>query len=351
MQLLSVDELYPGMILSMDVISDNFVTIASESTVVTEDIIQKLQKLNVEFVYVKNEIDTSQKSVEPIFEHLDAPKALNHNFTKTVETIKNIFNDLKIGETSIKSQLEESMEPLLSGILLNNNVLSSLRNMEYDDDYTLKHSVNVGLMSAIIGKWLNLSNQEISDLSTAGMLHDVGKTKIPRYILNKPKELSDQEYGIAKRHVSYSYEILSEGNEFNDKIRKGVLGHHERYDGSGYPNGLKGEEIPLYGRIIAIADIFDAMTSDKVYKRKCSPFVAAETIKQMSFDKLDPQIANLFLKKISEFYVGNKVLLSTGEEGEIIYLNKYDLTRPLVKVNDKFVDLSTTFEIKIKDVM
>lgn len=347
MQLLAVDELYPGMILAMDVVSENFVTIATEGTMVSEDTIKRLIKLNIEFIYVKNEVNVE---IEPEFNKLDDPKALDHNFSKTINAIKDIFNDLKIGDTDINSKLFDTVDPLVKGILVNNNVLSNLRNMTYDDDYTLKHSVNVGLLSAMIGKWLNLTKSEINELSLAGILHDIGKSKIPRYILNKPKELSDQELAIAKNHAIYSFEILSEGNEFSEKIKKAVLSHHERFDGSGYPDGLKGKEIPIYSRIIAIADIFDAMTSDKVYKAKTSPFSAAEEIKLMSFDKLDPQIANLFLKKIAEFYVGNKVLLSTGEEGEIVYLNKFDIHKPLVKVNDKFIDLSTTLDIKIREV-
>lgn len=355
MQLVSVDELRNGMVLAQDVISDTFVNIVTESTVVTLEIIEKLMNLGIDFVYVQSEMVSQDESdlyaSEPSFEKKDSKEALNYNFNRTVDKVKNIFNDLKFGVADIKKEMDGTLEPLIEGILLNNDILSNLRGMKYDDDYTLKHSVNVGLLSAMIGKWMGLTKNEISDLSLAGTLHDVGKSKVPKYIINKPGELTAQEYGIAQLHAQYSYEILIDSHGFSEAICNGVKYHHERFNGSGYPDGLKGKTIPLYARIIAVADVFDALTSDKVYQGKVSPFLAADILKNMSFDELDPEITNLFLKKISEFYVGNKVLLNTGEEGEIIYLNKFDITKPLVKVNDKFLDLSMKSDIKIKEVL
>lgn len=355
MQLMAVDELREGMVLAQDVVSDAFVNIVTESTIVNQDIIDRLEKLDIEFVYVHSEMVTEEETdfseSEPVFDRLDGEEALNYNFNKTVGKIKNVFNDLKFGVADIKSEMDGTLDPLLHGIIDNNNILSSLRVMKYDDDYTLKHSVNVGLLAAMIGKWYGLSKQQVAELSLAGTLHDIGKSKIPRYILNKPGELSVQEFGIAKQHVVYGYEILKESLGFSEAVCEGVLYHHERFNGSGYPQGLKGNNIPLYARIIAIADVFDALTSDKVYQGKISPFLAADLIKTMSFEELDPEISNLFLKKLAEFYVGNKVLLSTGEEGEIIYLNKFSLTKPLIQVGAKFVDLSMKTEIKIKEVL
>lgn len=355
MQLMAVDELKEGMILSQDVISDAFVNIVTENTIVTQDIIAKLENLDIEFVYIHSEMMTEEEThfneVEPVFEELHGEEALNYNFTKIVNKIKNIFNDLKFGVADIKTEMDGALDPLLHGILHSNNILFNLRSMKYNDDYTLKHSVNVGLMSAMIGKWYGLTDVQVSDLSIAGTLHDIGKSKIPRYILNKPGELSQQELGIAQQHALYSYEILKETRGFSEDICEGVLYHHERFNGSGYPQAMKGKTIPLYARIIAVADVFDALTSDRVYQGKVSPFLAADIIKSMGFDELDPEITNLFLKKIAEFYVGNKVLLNTGETGEVVYLNKFNLTKPLIKVGEIFVDLSMKADIKIKEVL
>lgn len=355
MQLIAVDELREGMVLAQDVVSDTFANIVTEGAIVTSDVIHRLINLNIDFVYVQSSMMTEEEQIinetKPVFDKLDGEEALNYNFNKTVNKIKNIFNDLKFGIADIKEELDGTLDPLLNGVLLNNNILASLRCMKYDDDYTLKHSINVGLLSGMIGKWMGLTKAQVADLSLAGTLHDIGKAKVPRYILNKPSVLSDQEFGIAQLHSTYGYEILNDSHGVSDEIALAVLYHHERFNGKGYPEGLKGTTIPLYSRIIAVADVFDALVSDKVYQGKVSPFIAADIIKSMSFDELDPQVCNLFLKKISEFYVGNKVLLSTGEEGEIVYLNKYDITKPLVQVNDKFIDLATTTTIKIKEVL
>lgn len=355
MQLLAVDELREGMVLAQDVVSDAFVSIVTESTIVTKEIIEKLTRLDIEFVYVHSEMVSNEETTfaesEPTFDRPDGPEALNYNFNKTVEKIKNIFNDLKFGVADVQREMDGALEPLLEGILHNNNILANLRLMKYDDDYTLKHSVNVGLLAGMIGKWYGLSDDKVAELSLAGTLHDVGKSKIPRYILNKPGELTAQEFGIAQQHVVYGYEILKDTKAFSEELCEGVLYHHERFNGKGYPQGLKGKSIPLYARIIAVADVFDALTNDKVYKGKISPFMAADVIKSLSFEELDPEISNLFLKKIAEFYVGNKVLLTTGEEGEVIYLNKFNLTKPLIQVGDKFVDLSMKTDIKIKEVL
>lgn len=355
MQLITIHELVPGMILAQEVVSNNFINIASEGTIITTEIIDRLMNMGIDFVYVKAELnkvsDNLQRVDNPIFKSLESKEALNYHFNKTIDIVKDIFNNLKIGVVSIKTELEGTIDPLIDGVLVTNNILKSLRTMEYDSDYTLKHSINVGLLSASIGKWIGLSDKDITDLATAGILHDIGKSKIPKYILNKPAILSEQEFGIAKRHAEYGKEILKDGGEYNNIIIEGVLYHHERYDGSGYPYGLIGDEIPLFGRIIAIADVFDALISDKVYRKKISPFEAADVLKHLSFEKLDPKITNIFLKKLSEFYVGNKVILSTGEEAEIVYLNKYNITRPLVRVNNKFIDLSTITKITIYKVL
>lgn len=353
MQLIAVEALEVGMVLAQDVVSDSFVHIISESTTVTDEIIEKLMQLSIDFVYVHSNRAQAREPVKPQAskEPLTGQAAVKYYYSQTVDCIKNIFNDLKFGESKIDHALPEIVTPLLEGILTHNNILSSMRCFNQHDEYLLKHSIEVGVLSAMIGKWLNLSEKDVFDLATAGILHDIGKIKVPKYIINKPGQLTEQEYEIAKKHADYGYDFLTSDGSFNDAICKGVLHHHERFNGSGYPNRLKGQAIPLYARIIGIADVFNALISDRVYQIKTSPFLAADVVKAMSFDELDPEITNLFLKKISEHYVGNRVLLSTGEEGEVVYLNKYNINKPLVRVGEKFIDLTTQGDISIKDVL
>lgn len=355
MQLIAVDSLEVGMLLAQDVVSDNFVHIVSESTAVTIEIILKLQQLDIDFVYVhSNKLSQESETVKPVkkdINPLDGEAAIKYYYSQTIECVKTIVNDLKFGESKINGALPEVIAPLLQGVLSHNNILSSLRCFEKNDDYLLKHSIEVGVLSAMIGKWMNMSNKNILDLGVAGMLHDIGKVKVPKYIMSKTNKLSPQEYNIAKKHSDFGLEILNSDGGFNQEIKDGVLYHHERFNGSGYPKGLKGKSIPLFARIVAVADVFDAIISDRVFQIKSSPIVAAEILKGMSFDELDPEITNLFLKKISEHYVGSKVLLSTGEKGEIVYLNKYSINKPLVRVGEKFIDLTMQAGISIKDML
>lgn len=131
----------------------------------------------------------------------------------------------------------------------------------------------------------------------------------------------------------------------------GVLYHHERIDGSGYPEGRSSSDIPLYAKVIGVADVFDAITENKIYRAKISVYAAARVLKTESFNKLEPKVTEVFLKNISRFYVGNKVKLNTGEVGEVILLNKADLTRPLIKVGDQYFDMSTNYKLEIIDVV
>jgi len=354
MQLVAVDSLEVGMVLAQDVITDSFVHIISASTTVTPEIIVKLKQLDIEFVYVnsnKLEQEVQQGKSNVTLENLSLEEAVKYYYGHVSESLKNVFNDLKFGEGKVDHNLSEALAPLLDTILSHNNVLSSMRCFDKHDDYLLKHSIEVGVLSATIGKWLHLPKDQVLELGVAGTLHDVGKIKVPKYIMNKPGHLTQQEYGIAKKHAEHGLEYLNLDGSFSQAICDGVLYHHERFNGSGYPHGLVGSQIPLYARIIAVADVFAAITSDRVYQIKSSSFVAAEVVKGMAFDELDPKIANLFLKRISEHYVGNKVLLSTGEEGEVIYLNKFSINKPLIKVGDRFIDLTMQSDISIKDVL
>ena len=146
--------------------------------------------------------------------------------------------------------------------------------------------------------------------------------------------------------------LLKHLQQVSNKASEGILYHHERLDGSGYPNQSRGAEIPLYGRILGVVDIFDAILSDRIYSAKVSPYKAIEILKDESFGKLDPKVVNILVKNIADFYVGNVVKLSNGEVGEVILLNKSNLTRPLIKVNeDNYLDLSTNYGVEIIEVL
>lgn len=349
MKLISIEHLRQGMILSEDILNENGVVYLNIGTEIKERHIHLLQNLGVGFVYIKSTApENDQTDIE---EYLPKEKDYSQEFKKTLESFKNLYISVRLGKKVVIDEVKDSLEPLVSGILNNNNILGSLRRIEINDEYTFKHSINVSLISSMIGKWLGYSAKDLMDLSVASLLHDLGKCKIPIEILNKPAKLNDSEYEIIKGHSYYGFQLLGESGQLSSDALYGVLSHHERMDGSGYPSATNGYKIHEYARIIAIADTFDAMTSDRVYKSKLSPFIVAEEMLRETHNHLDVNITSLFLNNISKFYVGNVVRLNTGDIGEIVLVSKYNMTRPLIKVESKYFDLSKHYEYEIVEVI
>jgi HD-GYP domain-containing protein (c-di-GMP phosphodiesterase class II) len=223
--------------------------------------------------------------------------------------------------------------------------------MRNSDEYLYTHSINVSFLSMLIGKWLKYDYKSIKTLVTSAYLHDIGMVKIPAEIINKPASLSDEEYDEIKMHCQYGFKIAEGIQDMNDDILKGILMHHEREDGSGYPFGLKSNQIHENAKIIAVADVYDAMTSKRVYRSKICPFDVIECIQRDYFRKLDQRIANIFLGNIASYYIGEFVKLSSGDIGEIIYINQNNISKPIVRTNQVYIDLSKEKKISIVDLV
>ncbi len=238
-------------------------------------------------------------------------------------------------------------------IIQHNNILGRLRQLEEKDDYVFNHSLNVAMLAIMIGKWLDYSEKQIKQIALTGLFHDIGKLKISDNILQKPRELTIEEREIMMKHPIYSYNVLLDTVGISKNVLIGVLQHHEREDGSGYPpHGIKGDKIHEYSKIIAVCDVYDALTSDRYYRRKISPFYAAEMLEEQSFGgALDPYITRLFLDKLSEFYVGCEVLLSSGEVGTIIYVHPQNPTKSIVKSGDEYINFLEPQEVTIVDII
>ena len=239
--------------------------------------------------------------------------------------------------SEIESVLEKSRNPL--------HLLEMMQCMRGYDDLTYTHSINVALISNVIGTWMNLGHDDIETLMIAGMLHDIGKLRIPPEIIQKPGRLTDEEYEIVKKHPQYVYDILSTKN-LSPKIKLVALQHHERYDGKGYPYGLKGNEIDLFSGIVAIADVYDAMTADRVYRKGICPFPVLEHM-ELQKELYEPGALFKFIERTVEAYINTEVLLSNGDVGRVVLLNKSFLSRPIVISGDKTYDLSKDFHLQI----
>ena len=346
MKLTFIDDLVDGMILGED-IYDKFDNLyLSSGAILSKTLIRSLGRMNLDYVQIVEKlVDNGEKEAIIIEDHL------NEEYKKSVDSFKRIFKGAKIGNRVVSDELDDCVNPLIDEINSSNNIAKRLWQIEMCDEYTYDHSVQVCMLSALIGKWLGLTEDAIKEVSKAGLLHDIGKINIPDEILNKPDVLDDDEFKIMKTHPTLGYVLLMNNKGFAEDILQGVLQHHERYDGKGYPSGAKAKEINKYARIVAIADVYSAMLSDRVYRKGKSPFEAARIIMDSSFGYLDPYYSMIFLNKISQFYVGNIVKLTNGDIGEIVLIQRNEPARPLVNVEGKFIDLLKESEIEIEEII
>lgn len=256
------------------------------------------------------------------------------DFTLRSQDLKNCFDAyLSDGGTVNKEELLSKTISLVSPKQTTLDVFDMLHNMRQVNDSTYAHSLNVAIISRIIGKWLHFSNEELDTLTLAGLLHDIGKTKIPDEVLNKDGKLTDEEFQMIRNHPKYGYDILK-SQPLNFHIKKAALMHHERCDGSGYPMGLTMEEIDDYALIIAIADVYDAMTAARSYRAPLCPFEVIAEFEKDGLQKYKPKYILTFLENIANAYQNNRVMLSDGTSARIVLLNHRRLSKPLVQLDD-----------------
>jgi HDIG domain protein len=256
------------------------------------------------------------------------------DFTLRSQDLKNCFDAyLSDGGTVNKEELLSKTISLVSPKQTTLDVFDMLHNMRQVNDSTYAHSLNVAIISRIIGKWLHFSNEELDTLTLAGLLHDIGKTKIPDEVLNKDGKLTDEEFQMIRNHPKYGYDIFKT-QPLNSHIKKAALMHHERCDGSGYPMGLTMEEIDDYALIIAIADVYDAMTAARSYRAPLCPFEVIAEFEKDGLQKYKPKYILTFLENIANAYQNNRVMLSDGTSARIVLLNHRRLSKPLVQLDD-----------------
>jgi putative nucleotidyltransferase with HDIG domain len=335
-------ELEEGMTIAEKVIDSHGAVLVSTGTILYDGLIDRLNRLGIDKVAIfrdnkKITISSAGDKINNEVEYVEQKKKM-----------KNIFSVIQKRNHIKSEQIKEIVENAMK-LDSNQDIMNLLTHIHEKDEYTYNHSVNVGLMAMLFGRWLDLDPDEVKKLAYAGFLHDVGKAKVSDEILNKDSSLTNEEYKQMKKHSIYGYKLVRESMYISDNVAQAVLLHHERKDGTGYPLGIEGNKIPFFARIIGIVDTFDAMTSDRVYRKHQVPF---EVIKKLSRDSLhvfDIVLLNIFTKNITNYYQGEKVRLNNGEIGELVYIKADMPTEPVVKIGDKFIDLRKS-ELYIEDI-
>lgn len=326
MKYIDVSSLMVGMILGEDIYDDQGMLYASMNSKITFDMLKRIKNFDIDVI----------KTIE------------EHEIVYIEEEEKNrmISKIFKIAKSSLfygkdlYGEIFDLIKPYWEALFVEEYSVYLLKQLDDIDDYTIGHSVRVGLISALIGTWQNLSEEKILDLSVAGLLCQVGKIKVDSELLTKADELSSDELKTVKSYVEGSDDLLDKIKFLSTDVIMAV--HHSTVflDGTGYPSNIDKRAVHPLAKIVSVANVFDAATQDKVYRKSVCPFTIADELFDMSIEKLNPSATTPLIENIKKCFMGLKVRLDNGEEGEIVFLNKFDSNKPIVKVGKKVYDLS-----------
>ncbi len=326
---ISVKNLKAGDILAHDVYLTQGTLVAKAGVELSESHLEKLRRMGDRIVV------------------LDQRKL----YLRGIRVSKQIMLQAARDGCVYKSDVDDLMEPFIEEVKREKNIFALLEQLKSKDEYSFQHTINIGILSYIFGEWCGYKGEDLHRLTIAGTLHDIGKSKIPPAILNKPGPLTEQEYEIMKTHSQLGYEILKNSSEYDEDVQLAVLHHHEREDGSGYPFGLKADEIHPFAKIIAVADIYHAMTTDRVYRQKDNTYSVLGHLKRNLYN-LDVKIINTVINKMLSYLQGCKVVMNNGRIGDVIYINQEALAYPIIKTSDgEIIDLSKNSNVKIIDII
>jgi len=332
-------ELRPGMfVVSHGLGTFDKPLVRVEKPILTQADIALLVPLDAEDVVIDSSVNISllgqaRPAGVPITTSLgDELPIARRLYTDALAHVRSFVDDVRRGTNIDCRAAEPLVENFIESVFRNETAAVTLFKLHGFDEYTYTHSINVSLLAVILGKHLELDKGTLLQLGLAGMYHDVGKARIPEKILNKPGKLSPSEFQIMKSHTLEGYKIMAPQPDLDPEILRAVVEHHERHDGSGYPRGLTGEQVGRFSRIISVVDVYDALTSRRVYKSAIPPAKALSMMYQWREKDFPHQAIENFIRCIGVFPVGSFVQLSGGEYGIVASVNPLKPTKPEVKV-------------------
>ncbi|MFC4598428.1 HD-GYP domain-containing protein [Cohnella hongkongensis] len=330
-----------GQKVLTDVVNRYGVTIIPAQTVLNHESVKLL---------LNHKIDEFSLSLERVSEPAGDTPPHRQQLRQTVTRAKELILSVAASGEIPLADIREEVLPAVHELSDHPDLFELFEIVKAKDDYTYEHNIGVGILATLIGRWMDLNEEELSTLSLAATLHDIGKVNVPESILNKPGPLTEEEYEKVKLHTVYGYELLKDAPGVSPRVALVALQHHEREDGRGYPHGLDKSEIDLFSSIVAVADIFHAMSSERPY-RKATPFhEIVSQMRQGKFGELNPQIVSLFLDNLMKKLLGRQVVLTDGRAAEVVYLNPHNMESPLVKAGEQFIDLARDRSVQIREV-
>ena len=272
--------------------------------------------------------ERSQHASVSVTEEVDRARNL---YKEGTSAIHNIMQDARMGKQVNIQSLEPMAENIIYSVFRNSHAMTGVSRIKTKDEYTFMHCVSVAGLMATFAKEMNMSDEAIYNIAMGGLIHDIGKTLVPDAILNKPGQLSDGEMIVMKKHVQYSKDILESKHGLSQESLDVTLQHHERVDGTGYPLGLKSEEISTIGKMSAIVDVYDALTSVRVYKEAWEPTHTLRKMIEWSEHHFDKELVHAFVRCLGIYPVGSVVELESGLIG-IVLDQSEDLLKPKLRI-------------------
>lgn len=352
MVLVECRKLTPGMITARDVFNFNGLLLLHEGDTLDDSIISRLIFHGIRSIYVK-EGNTGEVRIPETCSYGERIRASSEfvEFKKNYEMEVHFFRDSVNGllKKNMPLEAEKLTEQVLELIRSTHGkipIFDMMHSMRQYDDATFNHCMNVAIISNMLAGWLRWPEEKVRLATVCGLLHDIGKLMVPQELIQKPGRLSDKEFELVKKHSQEGYRFLREKGACRE-IQMAALMHHEKCDGSGYPMRLGREQIDSFARLVTIADIYDAMTSARIYRGPLCPFKVVRMFEEEGFRKYDTEYILTFLNHVTNTYIRNRVRLSDDREGEIVMIQKESLSRPLVRCENEIVDMLRYPELEI----
>ena len=360
----TLSNLRPGIIISEDVFVNTANPIIKKNTKITAEHIEVLRafgirEVKVEDLVVKKEelqVNGSATTVDAddiLAEHELEKVDFEIEYNESVKRYKKEFMSWRSGTRPDITIVRSIVIPLLERYREHKNLINLLGDYSDTENYKYHHSISVGIIASAICKQMGFPSGQAIQLGVAGVLADCGMAKINEVITEKTAFLSKEEYNEVKKHVLYSYQMVQETPLLRPEMKQAIIEHHERLDGSGYPRGIKSEQISVYSQILAVADVFHAMISERIYRSKESPFKVVEMIKEEEFGKFNIKVVQALHDLVCKLSIGTNVELTNGEKGEVIFVHRDAGLRPTVKMkaDESILDLTTNRHLSIQRVL
>ena len=348
----TISELRVGILLKEDVYGKTMYPIVRKDTEISLEHIEVLHAFGVKRVKVEErvtqkDIPESEKALsmnaEEVLDNIPVSMyQLRKEYNEAVRSYKREFGHWRSGQRPDVPKVRAIIIPLLERFIRQKQMLPLLNDFPNPEEYIYHHSVAVGILSAAISIQMDYDKGDALQIGLAGVLADCGMAKISSSILEKTAFLTKEEYSEVKKHTLFSVKMIQDTPLLRQDMKIAILQHHERLDGSGYPRGEKMGTISIFSQILAVADVFHAMTSERLYRVKHSPYKVIEMIKEEEFGKFDIKVVEALHKLVGNLSIGTRVKLTDGEVGEIMFIHRDNPLRPMIKKESDGVILDLT---------